>query len=324
MYRCVAMSSSASGEIRAAKRYMRSRQVQKLSCAFAAVFGQAGEGALEGVRMQVGQARQQHTARAWRAGVRRRARLDALQRAGFVPAQQHVARPARGQQGVGGEQGVHRNGSWHSRTWISFDAAPGVRGPTVIGASRPCHSSACIGSIAFLADLPGALDREQQRDVARGHRGRAVQHAHVGAPAAAPRHHVEVAARAAGQVRRQRPFAVEGPRHHAIQDLYGVPGLAEQFHARALQQHDAAIDAGEGREGRIALDLGQADAPVEVVEARAGRAARQLARRAGVVLPALRRQRAHVDAMSARGCGAHARSIGRFRPCSRAVRMASS
>ena len=58
--------------------------------------------------------------------------------------------------------------------------------------------------------------------------------------------------------------------------------------------------------------------------ARVGRAARHFARRAGAVLPALRRQRTHVDAFNSREGGAHARSIGRFSPCSRAVRMASS
>lgn len=81
-----------------------------------AKFGQPAERALEGVRVQIGHAWDQRADRL--GGVLRLPGLAALrvhigqhfgQLAALVPAQQDIARPTRGQQGVCGKQGT-RNG----------------------------------------------------------------------------------------------------------------------------------------------------------------------------------------------------------------------
>ncbi len=68
-----------------------------------AELGQAGEGALEGMGMQVGQARQQRTACARHGRRRCTVRLHVGDAPVFAPAQQHVFCPAAGQQGLCGE-----------------------------------------------------------------------------------------------------------------------------------------------------------------------------------------------------------------------------
>ena len=67
------MASRSSGPIRSTKRYIASRQVQKLSSAGAAALGQPGHAALEGVAVQVGQAGERDGV-ALVAGSRRRRR----------------------------------------------------------------------------------------------------------------------------------------------------------------------------------------------------------------------------------------------------------
>jgi hypothetical protein len=50
---------TSSGVSRSRKRYIRSRQVQKLSRRPGRAFGQPGHGALEGVAVQIGRRREQ-------------------------------------------------------------------------------------------------------------------------------------------------------------------------------------------------------------------------------------------------------------------------
>ena len=67
----------------------------------AAQLGQARHRALERMRVDVGHARE-HEAVGNRMAARGLAGLDTRERAGVVPFEEHVARPARGQQRVGG------------------------------------------------------------------------------------------------------------------------------------------------------------------------------------------------------------------------------
>ena len=111
-----------------------------------AKFGQAGHGALEGVRMQVRHAGQQWAAGAGRVWRRLHTGAHLRQPAGIVPAQQHVAGPAGGQQRIGREQaGVLHEGLGHDvlgNDVLVHDARAHEPAPT---AMRPCRTTVRTG-----------------------------------------------------------------------------------------------------------------------------------------------------------------------------------
>ncbi len=114
----------------------------------------------------------------------------------------------------------------------------------------------------------------------------ATHHLHLAAPAAPAQHEVEVGGGAAQQGAVHGHLARKGQRLPApVQPVVqaAVPGA--QLHAVAIEQHDAAIHAGEGREWPGRGDGGHAHAPLEALHARARRPAGQLARVAAAVLP---------------------------------------
>jgi hypothetical protein len=83
-----------------------------------AVFGEACEGTLEGVRMQVGHAGDHGAGRHLRSGGRLRGGLDLRELADVVPRQQDVLRPPGGKQRIGCEQGArHAAFSTAIRPW---------------------------------------------------------------------------------------------------------------------------------------------------------------------------------------------------------------
>ncbi len=97
-----------------------------------AELGQAGEAALEGVRMQIGHAGQHRPCGARRVGGGRGVGRDGGQLAVGVPAQQHVAGPAIGQQRLGGEQRSIGN-------WTHLDTPAGPAN------TRPWRTTAASG-----------------------------------------------------------------------------------------------------------------------------------------------------------------------------------
>ena len=102
------MASTSSGVSTSRKRYISSRQVQKLSSPGSAPLGHAGHGALEGVAVQVRHRRQQRAAgEAQVAASGRARRLDARRCAPSAIVDAHVARPAVGQERAGGEERGH-------------------------------------------------------------------------------------------------------------------------------------------------------------------------------------------------------------------------
>ena len=75
--------------------------------------------------MQIGQTRNHGPDRPGHACRRSHASLDLLQDTGRIPLQQHIVRPAIGQQGMGGKQGggthagflISHQGDWVMRPW---------------------------------------------------------------------------------------------------------------------------------------------------------------------------------------------------------------
>ena len=119
--------------------------------------------------------------------------------------------------------------------------------------ARRRHAASWSVAPASSCHVPAMPSSSSDVGVARSSQ-RGANDRHVGAPCAAARHHVEVAARAVDQrarsaARRRRSGTA---RARASSRWSMLPSALAQPHAGAAQQRDAAVDAGERRERRVA------------------------------------------------------------------------
>jgi hypothetical protein len=114
-------------------------------------------------------------------------------------------------------------------------------------------------------DEPFTIDAQQHRDVTSSHLSIVVMNVDLTSEFAALGHHIEVAAWAVEKRGVERCFAGKSEwLTGAIQAMFDAAIARFQEHTGAPQQNDAAIDAGERREWRVALDFCNADSPVEI------------------------------------------------------------
>lgn len=138
--------------------------------------------------------------------------------------------------------------------------------------------------------------------------------------AAAPRHDVEVAHRAAGEDRVGLDIGGEGKRLAGLVERHRNGPADGQPDSVALDDGKRAVDAGKQRERPAAFHPRHGNAPVEAIEARAGRKDGDLGRGAAAVLP----RHFAVAAGAKQAHGGQPRMPGRLSPCSLAQSMAMS